>query len=131
MNNTQTILAGSFFFQMMVCAVFIAFVLSSLDENLQNISFEVVINLFSLLLELLLNYFSCAYAHSVTSHAVEIAEVAYMSNWYRLSMEQQKIVQFIIIRAQKPFYLKGYKIFICSMETFLAVSYASSLISPF
>lgn len=121
MNNTQTILAGSLFFQMMICAVFIAFILSSLNDNLQNIQFEMVINLFSLLLELLLNYFSCAYAHSVTSHAMEVAETTYMSGWYRLPVAQQKIVQFMIFRAQEPFYLKGYQIFTCSMETFAAV----------
>lgn len=117
-------LSGSFFFQMMVCAVFIAVVLSSLDEQINKFAVEVlVVNLFSLLLELLLNYFSCAYAQEVTTHAAELAEMAYTSQWYRLSMEQQRIVQFIIFRAQEPFYLNGYQIFMCSMATFLAVNF--------
>lgn len=123
MNNIQSILSGSYFFQMMVCAVFIAVVLSSLDEQIESLAIEViVVNLFSLLLELLLNYFSCAYAQEVTTYAAELAEITYTSEWYRLPMEQQKIIQFMIFRAQEPFYLNGYQIFMCSMPTFLAVS---------
>lgn len=122
MDNIQRILSGSFFFQMTVCAVFIAVVLSALDENLKKITFDVVINLFCLLLELQLNFFSSAYATAVTTNAAEIGDIIYTSEWYRLSIEQQKIVRFIIYRAEEPFHLKGYKIFTCSMETFQAVN---------
>lgn len=122
MENIQRILSGSFFFQMTVCAVFIAIVLSALDDNLKKITFDVVINLFCLLLELQLNFFSCAYATAVTTNAADIGDIIYTSEWYRLSIEQQKIVQFIIYRTEEPFYLKGYKIFTCSMETFQAVN---------
>lgn len=122
MDNVQRILSGSFFFQMTVCAAFIAIVLSSIDENVRQITFEMVINIFCLLLELQLNFFSCAYATSVTTHANEIGEIVYNSEWYRLSIEQQKMAQFIIYRTEEPFYMKGYKIFTCSMETFQAVN---------
>lgn len=123
MGDIQTILAGSFFFQMTVCAGFIAVVLSSLNQDLKNISFDIVINLFCLLLEIQLNYMSCNYANSVTEHSFNVGDIIYDSFWYRLPIKQQKAIQFTIQRAQEPFYFKGYKIFICSMETFLKVHF--------
>lgn len=122
MANLQRIFSGSFFFQIIVCAAFIAIELSSLNENLQNFSFGVVINLFCLVLELQLNFFSCMYATSVTTNAAEIGEIVYTAAWHRLPIDQQKLIQFIIYRAEEPFFLKGYKIFPCSMETFQAVN---------
>lgn len=131
MNNLQRIFSGSFFFQIFVCASFIAIELSSLDENLQNFSFGVVINLVCLVLELQLNYFSCMYATSVTTSAAEIGEIVYTAEWHRLPIEQQKLIQFIIYRCEEPFFLKGYKIFPCSMETFQAVNILAVLADTF
>lgn len=122
MNDIQTILGGSFFFQMTVCATFIAVVLNSLDQNLQNMSFDVVINLFCLLLEIQLNLISCHYAHSVTTHSNEIAEMVYKTSWYCLPIEQQQAIRSTIRSAHEPFYFHGYQIFTCSMETFLKVN---------
>lgn len=121
MDNIQTILAGSFFFQVVICAIFIAAILSSIDQNLQHLTYDVVINLFCLALEILLNYASCNYAQTVTTHSFEVANVFYESLWYRLPTDQQKTMRITIRRAQKPFYFRGYKIFTCSMETFLTV----------
>lgn len=122
MENIQIIFSGAFFFQIVVCAIFIATILSSLDQNLQNMSYEFVININCLVLEILLNYISCSYAQSVTSNAFEVADVIYDTLWYQLPMKQQKMICMTIRLAQKPVYLQGYKIFTCSMETFLTVS---------
>lgn len=121
MDNIQTILAGAFFFQLVICAIFIAFILSSIDQNLQNISYDVVISLFSLSLQILLNFATCKCAQSVQSRSLEVAEMVYDSLWYRLPCSQQKMIAFIIERAQKPFYFRGYQIFTCSLHTFLTV----------
>lgn len=123
MKNIQIIFSGAFFFQIVVCAIFIAIILSSLDQNLQNITYEFVINWICLLLEILLNYISCFYAQMVTSRSFEIADAAYNSLWYRLPIEQQKMIAMTIRLAQKPVYLKGYTMFTCSMDTFLTVCF--------
>lgn len=120
-KNLQTILAGSLFFQMLVCAVFLAFIWLSIDQNGQTITSDVVINIFCLLLELQLNFTSCSYAQSLTNRFSDVAEDFYDISWYRLPCNQQKLIAMTIHEAQQPFYLKGYKLFTCSMETLLAV----------
>lgn len=115
------ILGGSIFFQMVFCATFMAVILFSLDHNLKVITYDVVINFFCLLLELLLNYTSSNHAQSLTDRSFKVAEDFYNIFWYVLPCDQQKIVQMTIHRSQVPFYLQGYKMFTCSMETFLTV----------
>lgn len=121
MDNIQTISAGSFFFQLFICAIFIAIILTSIDQNLQHINYDVVINFFCLFLQILLNFVTCKYAQSVTSRSLEVVQIVYDSLWYRLPCNQQKMIAFIIKRAQKPFYFRGYRIFTCSLDTFLTV----------
>lgn len=121
MDNIQAISAGSFFFQLVICAIFIATTLSSIDQNLQHINYDVVINFFCLFLQILLNFATCKYAQSVTTRSLEVAEMVYDSLWYRLPCSQQQIIALIIGRAQKPFYFRGYRIFTCSLDTFLTV----------
>lgn len=121
MDNIQIISTGSFFFQFVIFAIFIAIILSSIDQNLQHINYDVVINLFCLCLQILLNFTTCKYAQSVSSRSLEVAEIVYGSLWYRLPCSQQKIIAFIIERAQKPFYFRGYQIFTCTLDTFLMV----------
>lgn len=114
-------MAGSFFFQMVVCAGFLAFVLLSLDQNIKSLTFDVVININCLFLEILLNFSSCNHAQTLTTRSFQVAEDFYNILWYELPCNQQKMIAMTIQRAQKPFYLHGYKMFTCSMETFLAV----------
>lgn len=121
MDNIQIIFSGAFFFQIVICAIFIATILSSLDQNLQSITYEFIINILCLILEILLNYVSCDYAQSVTVHSFEVADILCTTDWYRLPLEQQKMIGLSLQLAQKPVYLKGYNIFTCSMETFLTV----------
>lgn len=80
-----------------------------------------VTNLFSLLLEIMLNYISCSHAQRLTDRSFEVTQYIYNTFWYRLPCDQQKIVKMIIHRAQIPFYFHGYQIFTCSMATFLTV----------
>lgn len=120
-GNLQTILAGSFFFQMAACAGFLAFMLLSLDQNMKTLTFDVVINFFCTILQIVLNFSSCNHAQTITDRSFEVAEDFYNILWYKLPCEQWKMIKMVIQRAQKPFYLRGYKIFTCSMETFLTV----------
>lgn len=106
---------------MLVCAVFLAFMMLSIDGNREGITSDVVINLFCLLLEIMLNYTSCKYAHALTNRYFEVAGDFYNILWYKLPFNQQKMVAMTIHRAQIPFHLKGYNLFTCNMETFLAV----------
>lgn len=119
--DLQTILAGSFFFQMVVCAIFLAIILLSIEQNRQGITNDVIINFFCLLLEILLNFTSCSYAQTLTTRSLEVADDFYNVFWYKLPCDQQLMILQAVQQAQQPFYLQGYKMFTCSMETFLAV----------
>lgn len=118
----QIILAGSLFFQMLICTMFLAFMMLSIDGVRDHAEGILVTNLFSLMLEILLNYTSCNYAQTLSDRFSGIADDFYNSIlWYKLPCNQQNMIAMSIHRAQIPVPFKGYKLFICNMETFLAV----------
>lgn len=107
---------------MVVCAAFLAVALLSIEMDHEGIGSDVFVNLFSLYLQIQLNYTSCSYAQTITTRSAEVAEDFYSILWYKLPCDQQKLIGKAVHQAQQPFSLQGYKFFTCNMETFLAVS---------
>lgn len=120
-DDLQTVMAGSFFFQMVVCAAFLAVALLSIEMNHESIASDVFVNLFSLFLQIYLNYTSCSYAQTITTRSAQVANDFYSILWYKLPCDQQRMIGKAIHQSQQPFNLQGYKMFTCNMETFLAV----------
>lgn len=108
---------------MLVCAIFMAFILLSIDEVRSGITNDFIINLFCLLLEVLLNHTSCSYAQILTNRSFDVADHFYNIPWYTFPNDQQNMIIMTIHRAQKPFHLLGYKLFTCNMATFLTVRF--------
>lgn len=53
---------------------------------------------------------------------LKVSETIYSLKWYEREAHQQKYFLFFILRAQKPYYMRGVKMITCSLETFTHVS---------
>lgn len=121
MNEVRDSLDGLMFAQLIGFVAFIAFILLSIDQNGANFNVDFVFCVNCLIAESFMNFVSCYYGDMVGSRFYEVADVAYASFWYKLPMNEQKFIRRIIERGQRRFCLTGYKMFVCSMETFLQV----------
>lgn len=109
------------FFQLLICVINIAFGLFSLDQTLNEFNSTMghsIISIFCIL-SLALIYFY--YGDRVTADLFKIGDIFYNSLWYKIPAQKQKLLIFPIRRAQQEFRLKGFEIFICSLEYFGAV----------
>lgn len=126
MNNIRILFSAPLFIQFIVFVALIAITLLWFDQNVHAMGIDILFAINCLFSESLLNYISCRYGGDVTECFSNIACIAYDSNWYRLSSNEQHFVGLIIQRAQIEFTLTGFEIVTCSMETFLAVRVSST-----
>ncbi|XP_055301839.1 uncharacterized protein LOC129568216 isoform X2 [Sitodiplosis mosellana] len=118
MHRVKNLLSGPLFFQHITFAGFLAFTLLSLDQGIHDLSFDIVLSINCMFTQILFNYVFSSYAHSLSLCSSGVADIAYGSLWYTLPINQRDLILFTIRRSQIPFYLHGYKIFYCSMQTF-------------
>lgn len=71
------------------------------------------------ILALLFTY--CYLSECMTSDLLEIGDIFYNSEWYRLRVKEQKLMAFPIQRAQSVFRLKGLGLLDCSLAVFSSV----------
>lgn len=64
----------------------------------------------------------CYVGNIVTVKCFNVSLIAYQSLWYRYPTNLQFYVMQIIRFSQKPFYLSGYGVMRCSLESFTSVS---------
>lgn len=57
----------------------------------------------------------------LTTITCDIGDIAYNAQWYYMKKSEQFMIQMMIIRAQKPFEMKGMGIFDCSLAAFSGV----------
>lgn len=117
----KVMLDGPLFYQLTVFAAFIAFILLSIDQNGLHINMDFMFSVNCLMSQSLLNFVSCFYGGNITVKLFDMGYDVYTSNWYRFPLADQKSIQRIIQRSQIRYRLMGFKIFTCSMETFLTV----------
>lgn len=91
-------------------------------QTLQHFDFGILINLNSMITQIIFNYISCSYANNVTMKSFAAADIVFSTPWYAFPVTRQLFVVQMIQRAQKPFYLKGYNIVECSLTTFFNVN---------
>lgn len=119
MNIVQNLMGAPIFFQLLFFTAFIAFGLLSLDQGVQDFSFEIVQSLNCLLVQLWLNFTFCQNADNMARRTASIANIIYNSYWYMFSIEHSRMVTLIIMRrAQVPFVLNGFQLFNCSLPSF-------------
>lgn len=121
MNNMRDAFDGPLFVQLIGFVVFIAFILLSIDQNGANLNVDFIFCLNCLVAESFMNFISCYYSDYVCDQFYDMADIAYAVNWYKFSLNEQRYIQLIVLRAQKRFKLTGCKMFVCSMETYLQV----------
>lgn len=73
-------------------------------------------------LVILMMFVFCYFGNIVTVEATEVAFYAYQSYWYEYPLRMQWYVIMIMQQSQKPFYLKGFGLITCSLESFRRVS---------
>lgn len=122
MDNLRIMLDTPLFFQLTVFAAFIAFILLSIAQNGLNLNMDFMFSMNCMASQSLLNFVSCFYGGNITVQFYEMGNVVYTTNWYRFPLSDQKSVRRVIERSQIRYCLMGFKIFTCSMETFLAVT---------
>lgn len=117
MNSTKTLLSGP---QFLVFVMYVVLAIRSVEQSLQSISFEFVVCIYCLLLQLLLTYLSCHFATNITIKLTDPANIIYNTRWYALPVQQQKMIVSIICQGQIRNKLSGY-IFSTSLETLMNV----------
>lgn len=115
---------GPLFYELAGCIVCLVFELMSIEQSIHEHKFgaAIILSVVTLGGYITMLYVICFYADNLSSRSAEVAGI--MSGdlmWYKLTIQQQKMMCIIIRRAQKNFTLNGYGIFDCSMEVFLNV----------
>ncbi|KAI4496181.1 hypothetical protein M0802_008048 [Mischocyttarus mexicanus] len=60
-------------------------------------------------------------AQQLYDHSIRVCEYAGNGNWYRASLRTRKILNFMILRSQKPIQLTAGKLYILNLENFSSV----------
>lgn len=109
------------FYQLLVCAVIIAFNLFALDSTNGSILHSIV-SFGEMLTTIIPTYIYCSLAENFTANLSEIGEIFYASTWYHFPVKYQKLMQIPIMRSQREIRLSGLGIIDCSLNVFLTVS---------
>lgn len=102
--------------------IFMAFVMLTIEQNIQNFSPVTIFCLVAFTTQTVTNFVTYSTAQAFTESSIEFAHIIQRSLWYRLPVHQQKKLIFTIERAEKSFLLKGAYIFQVNMEVFANVS---------
>lgn len=71
------------------------------------------------------NFVLCSFITALIFNGTIIGDIAYHSMWYRMSRNEQVVVEMIIARSQKMVQLKGLSVFDCSLNMYAKVSRVS------
>lgn len=64
----------------------------------------------------------CFFGHLISSKCAQVGDIAYQSRFYEYPTDFKMYTLFIIARSQRPFFITGYKLTKCSLETYTNVS---------
>lgn len=64
----------------------------------------------------------CFYGHLISFKCTQVGEFAYHSKFYQYPIELKWFTIFMIARSQRPFFITGYRITKCSLESYSRVS---------
>lgn len=63
----------------------------------------------------------CFFGNELTWWGLEIGRAAYNTPWYQLTPKLRRYIVLIMLRSQKPNYMVGKKLVVCSMQSYAAV----------
>lgn len=118
----RVIMSPALFVQSINFVLFTAFVMLTIEQNIQQITPATFFCFMSFFTQSMTNFVTYRTAETFTEHSLRFGHIIQESNWYELPIQQQKMLKFTIERAQKSFVFKGSAIFYVNMELFANVS---------
>lgn len=109
------------FVQAMTFVLFMAFVMLTIEQNIQHITAATFFCFMAFFTQTLTNLVTYRTAETLTEFSLRFAQIVQENTWYNLPVNQQKMLRFTIGRSQKPCILKGSAIFTVNMELFANV----------
>lgn len=109
------------FVQAINFVLFMAFVMLTIEQHVQHITSATFFCFMAFFTQTLTNFVTYRTAELFTEHSIGFGQVIHNSIWYELPVHQQKILRFIIQRAQRPLILKGTALFPINLEMFAKV----------
>lgn len=65
----------------------------------------------------------CFVGSLTTEQSLRFVDISYESQWYKLSMDQQKIIHILMVNAQRPLIFSGFQIIELNLITFIKVQF--------
>lgn len=106
----------------LTCTLIIAMSLFVVEVN--GLRTETLFAFINLTLILMIMFTYCLLSERITLDLLQIGDVFYNSEWYRLPFKEQRLLVLPIGRAQRVFRLSGYGLINCSLAVFLTVNIA-------
>lgn len=103
--------------------LFMAFVMLTIEQHIQDITPATVFSFMAFLTQTLTNFVTYHTAENFTEHSLRFAQTIHESEWYKFPVYQQKMLRYTIERSQKVFVLQGSAIFNVNMELFGTVAH--------
>lgn len=109
------------FVQAINFVLFMAFVMLTIEQNVQDITSATFFCFMAFFTQTLTNFVTYRTADAFTEFSIGFGHVIYSNIWYKLPVNQQKMLRFVSERAQRPLVLKGSALFPINMEIFARV----------
>lgn len=103
----------------LTCTLIIALSLFVVEVNCLRV--ETLFAFINITLIMMIMFTYCLLSERITSDLLEIGDVFYNSEWYRLPFKEQRLLVLPIGRAQRVFRLSGLGLITCSLAVFLTV----------
>lgn len=108
------------FFQLLICAIIIAFDLFTMESA--NTSYLLLVVSFTEMASTVVpTYIYCSLSETFTYDLVEIGDTFYSSTWYKMPVKYQKLLRIPVMRSQREVRLSGLGLIDCSLNVFLSV----------
>lgn len=109
------------FYQLLVCAVIIAFNMFALQSILVIHDLHSVVSITELTSTVIPTYIYCWLSDNFTADLADIGETFYSSTWFKMPVKYQRLLIMPIMISQNEVRLSGFGMIDCSLNVFLAV----------
>lgn len=113
--------------QMLTGAIFISNSYLQMDMAIKQLNINILLMPISIFISSANLFIYCFVACNSTEQYLKLADMLYESNWPRLSINLQKIVNLMILEAQKPIHYHGLYLVELRLGTFMKVCYEGLL----
>lgn len=119
-QTIRDIMLDVLFFQLLICAIIIAFDLFTM-ESASTSYLHLIVSFTEMASTVVPCYIYCSLSETFTFELVEIGDTFYSSLWYEMPVTYQKLMQMPVMRSQREVRLSGLGLINCSLSVFLSV----------